>query len=292
MNQPDSSLPQDDDDTISLLDLLVVITENIKLLILGPIAIALIALALTFVMPQRFESESWLRLEESAVPAFTSADVLAPLLAKAPWIAAEAGGGENALKALRENVKASFNKKDGLLRLKTEAPSPEQAQQLNQALIESSRVFSLPKGRKLEEIEQQIKLNQASLQELEPVIQRIAQNIDKVTPGTEGDNVARAYINLIELKGTRERTLQDLNRKLLEFGEEMIAQSPRLPERPISQKRGLVTILAGLASGMALLLFVFIRSGWRSATQNPEDASKIQRIRQSLGMKPSNHGQG
>jgi hypothetical protein len=52
-----------------------------------------------------------------------------------------------------------------------------------------------------------------------------------------------------------------------------------------------MTILAGLASGMALLLFVFIRSAWRSATQNPEDAGKIQRIRQSLSMKPSNHGQ-
>jgi len=291
VNQPDSSLPQDDD-TISLLDLLVVITENIKLLILGPVAIALIALAVTFVMPQRFESESWLRLEESAVPEFTSANVLAPLLVNAPWIAAEAGNGENALKRLRESVQASFNKKDGLLRLKTEAPSPEQAQQLNRALIEASRVFSLPKGRKLEEIEQQIKINESSLQELEPVIQRIAQNIDKVTPGTEGDNVARAYINLIELKGTRERDLQDLKRKLLGFGGEMIVQSPSLPQRPNNQKRGLVTILAGLASGMALLLFVFIRSGWRSATQNPGDASKIQRIRQSLGLKPSNHGPG
>jgi hypothetical protein len=86
--------------------------------------------------------------------------------------------------------------------------------------------------------------------------------------------------------------LQDLNLKLLGFGEEMIAQSPSLPERPISQKRALVTILAGLASGMALLLLVFIRSGWRSATQNPEDAGKIQRIRQSLGLKPSSDGQG
>lgn len=291
MNAPDP-LVSAEDDTISLLDLLVVITENIKLLIAGPIAVALIALAITFVVPQRFESESWLRLEESAVPEFASADVLIPLLEKTPWITAESANTEAALKALREDVQASFNKKDGLLRVKTQAPDPKSAQQLNQALIEASRVFSLPKGRKLEEIQEQIALTEGSLKELEPIIARVANNMDKVTPGTEGDNVARAYINLVELKVTRERALQDFNRKLLGFGEEMIAQSPSLPERPVSQKRALTSVLAGLASGMALLLFVFIRSGWRGAAQNPEDAGKIQRIRQSLGLKPSAGGQG
>jgi len=292
VNQPDSSLPQDDDDTISLLDLLLVITENIKLLIVGPIAVALIALAVTFVLPQRFESESWLRLGEAAGPQFTSDDILIPLLEKTPWITETAANREVALATLSTQIQTTFSKKDGLLKLKTEAPSPEQARQLNLALIDAYRAFSLPKGRSLEQIQQQIALIETSLKELRPIIQLVANNIDKVTPGTEGENVARAYINLVELQGARERALLDLNRQLLGFGEEVFAQSPSLPERAISQKRGLVTILAGLASGMALLLFVFIRSGWRSATQNPEDASKIQRIRQSLGMKPSNHGQG
>jgi hypothetical protein len=291
VNQPDSSLPQDDD-TISLLDLLLVITENIRLLIAGPVAIALIALAVTFVLPQRFESESWLRMGEAAGPQLTSDDILIPLLEKAPWITAKAANREVALETLSKQIKTTFGKKDGLLKLTTEAPSPEQARLLNLALIDAYRVFSLPKGRSLEQIEQQIVLTEGALKELSPIVQRVADNIDKVTPGTEGENVARAYISLAELKVARERALQDLNRQLLGFGEEVFAQSPSLPERAISQKRGLITILAGLASGMALLLFVFIRSAWRSATQNPEDAGKIQRIRQSLGMKPSNHGQG
>jgi hypothetical protein len=292
VNHTDPALPQDDDDTISLLDLLLVITENIKLLILGPIAIALIALAVTFELPQRYESESWLRMGEAAGPQFTSDDILIPLLEKTPWITSEATNREVALETLSKQIKTSFSKKDSVLKLTTQAPSPELAQQLNLALIDAYRAFSLPKGRSLEQIEQQIALTEGALKELGPIVQRVAINIDKVTPGTEGENVARAYISLAELKVARERALQDLNRQLLGFGEEVFAQSPSLPERPISRKRALVTILAGLASGMALLLFVFIRSAWRGAKQNPEDAGKIRRIRQSLGMKPSANGQG
>ena len=291
MNHPDQLTP-DDDDTISLLDLLVVVAENLKLLIAGPIAVALIALAVTFVLPKRFESESWLRLGEGAVPQLTSDDIVIPLLEKTPWITEKASTRTEALRNLREDIQASFSKKDGLLKLKTVAPSAEKARQLNVALIDAYRAFSLPKGRGLEQIQQQIALTEESLKELAPIVERVAANIDKVTPGTEGDNVARAYISLVELKGARERALQDLNRQLLGFSVEVFAQSPSLPERPVSQKRALIGVLAGLASGMALLLFVFIRSGWRSAAQNPEDASKIQRIRQSLGLKPSVGEQG
>lgn len=67
--------------------------------------------------------------------------------------------------------------------------------------------------------------------------------------------------------------------------EVVVKQAPTLPIDPVSPKKGMVASIAGLASGFALLLFVFARQALRNATQDPESASKIARIRKALGLK-------
>jgi hypothetical protein len=48
----------------------------------------------------------------------------------------------------------------------------------------------------------------------------------------------------------------------------------------------MVAVMAVLASGFALLLFVFIRKALLNAGTNPESAAKIARIKQSFGFSP------
>lgn len=57
------------------------------------------------------------------------------------------------------------------------------------------------------------------------------------------------------------------------------------PERKSKPQKALIAIIATLASGFALLLFVFVRQAFRNAGQNPESAAKWQAIRQSFGLK-------
>lgn len=52
------------------------------------------------------------------------------------------------------------------------------------------------------------------------------------------------------------------------------------PDRKSKPKRGLVAVLATLAAGFALLLFVFARNAARNAGSIPETAEKMHRIRQ------------
>jgi hypothetical protein len=47
------------------------------------------------------------------------------------------------------------------------------------------------------------------------------------------------------------------------------------------------TLVAVLASGFALLLFVFIRQAFRNAGNNPESAAKLVRIRKALALRSS-----
>lgn len=61
-----------------------------------------------------------------------------------------------------------------------------------------------------------------------------------------------------------------------------LAQTPEKRSKP---RKALITIMATLGSGFALLLYVFIRQGLRNAKRSSETAEKIARIRRSLGFK-------
>jgi uncharacterized protein involved in exopolysaccharide biosynthesis len=64
-------------------------------------------------------------------------------------------------------------------------------------------------------------------------------------------------------------------------------QQPALPTIHASPPRSLITLIAALAAGFALMLFVFIRQALRNASQDAESAQKLSAIqsawRQALG---------
>lgn len=61
-----------------------------------------------------------------------------------------------------------------------------------------------------------------------------------------------------------------------------LAQTPEKKSKP---RKALITLMATLGSGFALLLYVFIRQGLRNTRQSSETAEKLARIRRSLGFK-------
>lgn len=54
------------------------------------------------------------------------------------------------------------------------------------------------------------------------------------------------------------------------------------PERKSKPKRALIAIMTTLAAGMVLLLFVFARQAWRNASQSPETAQKLTKLRDAV----------
>ena len=54
------------------------------------------------------------------------------------------------------------------------------------------------------------------------------------------------------------------------------------PERKTKPKKAMIAVVATLAAGMALLLFVFVRSALRNASADAEQAEKLARLRQSF----------
>jgi uncharacterized protein involved in exopolysaccharide biosynthesis len=55
------------------------------------------------------------------------------------------------------------------------------------------------------------------------------------------------------------------------------------PERKSKPKKALVAVIATLAAGFALLLFVFVRQALRNAAVDGESAQKLERLRSAWG---------
>jgi uncharacterized protein involved in exopolysaccharide biosynthesis len=53
------------------------------------------------------------------------------------------------------------------------------------------------------------------------------------------------------------------------------------PERKSNPKKAMIAVVTALATGFALLLFVFVRQAMRNAAQDAESAAKLSRLRQA-----------
>ncbi len=54
------------------------------------------------------------------------------------------------------------------------------------------------------------------------------------------------------------------------------------PDKKSKPKKAIIAILVTLASGMLLLVFVFVRQAWRGASRHPESASKLSSLKHSF----------
>jgi hypothetical protein len=81
------------------------------------------------------------------------------------------------------------------------------------------------------------------------------------------------------------KKVQNLKKSLLSKGSELYVQSPNLPQKPMPRKRAMISVVSALATGLVLLLFVFIRKAMINASANPESAAKLASIRRSFGFR-------
>jgi tyrosine-protein kinase Etk/Wzc len=65
-----------------------------------------------------------------------------------------------------------------------------------------------------------------------------------------------------------------------------IVDPAAVPEWKSKPKRGLIAVIASLAAGFALLLYVFVVKALRNAAQDAESAAKIARIRAAISLRP------
>jgi LPS O-antigen subunit length determinant protein (WzzB/FepE family) len=289
MQDPTHTPDPPTDDEIDLLDVLVTVAEHIKLLVLGPLLAGLTALGVGFALPETYQSTSLLMVEKSnrqlnvntMSTLATSATVLDPV-AKSLGLLDRGLTIERAREQLLQQVKVSVGRNDKLLSITTTAPKAEQAQLLNRLLLQHLFEQSRPQGAELARLKAWLAQEHASYGRGTKIEENLAGQLGS---GKALDKIPEAYSSIFSTNLTRWAVIQTLEAQLAGLQQTDIAQPATLPEQPSMPQKSLIALVAALATGFVLLLFVFARQALRNSIANPKSAAKLARIRRVLGLK-------
>ena len=274
-----------EDDEISLLDLALTVAENLRLLIIGPIAAGLIALGVSSLLPKTFESVAILNVidqPEKVASLAISAAVLDPV---AEQIGLTKLATKDAARAeLRGRVSMAVGRKDGLLTLTTKGESGEEAQALANVVLAQLFAAVAPKGQDAADLEKSLSLARSLYANNQLVIERssalmgAAKSENAVNAVNAVNAGLQGYAELIALQQSLAAKMASDERSLRGLTESRLAQTPTLPTEHVAPKRSLISVLAALATGFALLLFVFIRKALANAAVG-EDGERVRQIK-------------
>ena len=291
MQNNDPTPTSQPDDEISLLDILVVLSENIKLLIIGPILVAAAAYGIASLLPKTYESTAWLmpvvfqpmQSGQGVVANVTSRDALSAFLQSSEGLKWSVGLGEQeALAKLQRALKASYTAKQDYVSVSITASTPAQAQASCQALIQLVLESLKPTGQLKSQITAKIELEKKSLKEIEDIYTKLSSQLESQASTAQGDKLVESLTLLQERKNGLQNSLLQLENQLAGYGQEILLQQPTLPDKPISPKKFQITLISGILAGFALLVWAFLRAALRAASDDPECVSKLARIRKSF----------
>lgn len=164
------------------------------------------------------------------------------------------------------------------------APDPQAAQALAQALLSASLANSLATDEVKAIIEAELQKDQQSLDQARLMETRLSQSLNDKA-GLPDLKLLQTYQSWVGTVGNIVSRITTNQSRLIGLDENDVVAPPAVTSTVTGPKVKPVVAINVLATGFALLLFVFVRQAVRNASINPESAAKIARIRQALGLK-------
>jgi capsular polysaccharide biosynthesis protein len=271
---------------ISLLDLLVVVARNLKLLILGPIIAGLLALGISYIVPQTYTSQALLDLGQANKATETmmrSPAVLDTVMARFPSRHGSTDAGREELsRTFRFTTAATTQTTLPATLLQVDADSPDRAQALANALIDAWLASTKPPPVAKQALERQLRVNREALDAILHLITRLSTESTKPVRPNEPFAVDVPVDKYIQIRDGYVEKIASIELQLRGNTRDSISSPPTLPTQPTAPKRGLIAILVTLGSGFALLLWVFMRQIWRNGAQDPLVAEKQAKLLAAL----------
>ena len=271
----------------SFLDVLVTVTENVRLIVVGALAAGLLALGISFVLPETFQSESVLQAEQSTASLMLTAAVLDPVIAS--FGLASDTTLENARINLRKKIKTTIGRTDKLLTITVSARSAQQAQAIATALIQRTFQEGRPKGSLRLRLETQLDEARIRFRNAQNVgdslRQRLESNGKLGTNSISNSEMARGYAELLGATSAAQSQIVLLESQLEGLSDAQVVQPPTLAQQPSEPKKGLIAVGTTLIAGLVLLVFVFMRHILRKTAFNETDSAKLLRVRKALRLR-------
>lgn len=274
----------------NLLDLLVLISENIKVLILGPVIAGLLVFGSGYVVPPRFTSQAILALPAPfpGVPAtptlsqassmITSPFILDPVIRSLNL--ATGYSVQEARARLLGQIKVTT--KDGLLFLDVSADTPLGAQALATTVIDAWLKSTAPRERERADMEKRLQHAETTLKYLGDLLRSVtkdgANNSGKSSIQGEGG------VSIVEMQKLYLNEVLAIRRVFDGLTRDVIVQMPSLPTESVKSSVLLSVSLAALSAVFVLLFWIFLRQSWKQLTLAPFSERKLAKIRHAFGI--------
>jgi capsular polysaccharide biosynthesis protein len=273
------------------LDVLLILTKNIKLLVLTPLVVGLVALGIAYLLPRSYVSNAIIAIPvgasasaavttpQQAASIMVSPVVLDPVidtLKLTPDLSRDL-----ARNALAERVKTSVGK-DLLVRLEVIGPSPEEAQQTANTVLDAWLRSTVPSDREKADLKQKLSHASAALAHVQRALtQLVVENPAGAGPAGRKEGT----LSLVAIGELGDRYLDQvlgIPRQMEGLSREVIKQPPTLPTQAVRPKKALIAILATVLTAAALMSIIMLRHLLDAAALDPRRAEKLRRLRNAL----------
>ena len=269
---------------VGLLDVLVTLAENVKLLFIGSLLVGVCALGISFMLPQTYQSVAVLQAEQPTASLMVTAAVLDPVIASLGL--AKEDTVEDARIKLRGQIKTEVGRNDKLLTLTVSGGTAQQSQTIASAVLQQTFLESRPKSTVRTRLETQLTEAKSRLENAQDASKGVLKRLESSGAGVNGGvELARGYAELLNAAGAAQNQISALEALLEGVSGAQMVQVPTLPQKASQPKKGVIAIGATLAAALALLLFIFTRQVLRNTTVNETSSAKLLRIRKSLGLR-------
>jgi len=272
---------------ISLFDLLLVVADNLKLLILGPLLVGLVALGIGYALPKSFTSQAHLNLGDSAnaVEAMMRSPTVLDVVLKqfpSPLGITDRARDELAKKFRLSPSSTSLKGGAGITKLEVEDESPPRAQSLANALIDAWLATTKPQPESMLEMTRKLKLNQEALETVSQLLKRMAGETTMLIQPNVQFELGTQAVQMFQMRNSYVESIAAIELQLRGRTRDLVASPPSLPTEATMPQKSLIAVSAALGSGLAFLLWVVMRQAWKSAGQDPETFKKQARLRAAL----------
>jgi hypothetical protein len=275
------------------LDLLLVIAENIRLLVLGPVLIGVLAWGLAHFLPSTYSSQAILVLppppavpsmiltQPMQTPAQAASLMVSPLVLDPVIELLHLSEGDSikvARDSLAQQVKPVVGK-EGLLTLDVRADSPVLAQAICAAVVDVWLKTTVPGQQDRAYLEQRLTFAKTALDSVTALIDRLGTDGEARLgkPLTRGE-AGNSLVGLAELQERYLNNVLTIPNDMQGYPRDVVKQAPTASVETSRPTKLVFAIMSAATVGVLLLLWLLLRHAWARSARDAALAEKQSRI--------------
>lgn len=229
---------------------------NIRLLILGPFIMALIAFLVTFLLPNSYESTAIIEVEKITPNIIRSPITLDPIAKEIGYT--NSMDLDDARAKINDKIKVNYNYKEKLLIIVAEQNTPEAAKLLTSLLVEQVYIQSKLSGDELIKLKKQLEQEILREKEVYETSQKIKGKLTIEKQNNGANDYAVGFSQMISVVRESQAEQRKLEKQINGLEVSALKQPPTLATKKSAPKIGIICFSVALATEFLLLLWIFI----------------------------------